>query len=435
MLRQGDYMSMVESQKPEQQLSQTTFQAIQELRLPREALGGSQMSRAQLAALLVLLALRVLDGLGAFGVFRSGDEIKSSRVKVLTYAIANLDAYLPSITSLDAEVYHQMTAMVRMLYDFNFAQLLQGENNPHSVWQLQCGKEEEGEDDIPFRSSEYPVRGPLPISTSFAPCLLGFAWHATGYHYHANLVKVTGSISLAGSLFLTELNGRSVLKGLSCLQDLSETQSQVSFAVFAMSWLPIRLGLCSQLSRTVQASSLQALVNDWEALTDQEQDALLELFLTDGHDDKAFIILYLPLFLANAMANPQLGLRCGLQFLVELYSKLLAHRCLNQDGSTVKVDISSLAASAKTIDNARLLRQCLDCSRIVKHGNGVTVLLTAESYQFMSGQLVEEDRRLNLLELVAAQQRRLEDALVGNRKQNLVRCVQPRPEKVLSDAF
>ena len=33
-----------------------------------------------------------------------------------------------------------------MLYDFNFAQLLQGENNPHSVWQLQCGKEEEGED-------------------------------------------------------------------------------------------------------------------------------------------------------------------------------------------------------------------------------------------------------------------------------------------------
>ena len=35
MLRQGDYMSMVESQKPEQQLSQTTFQAIQELRLPR----------------------------------------------------------------------------------------------------------------------------------------------------------------------------------------------------------------------------------------------------------------------------------------------------------------------------------------------------------------------------------------------------------------
>ena len=40
------------------------------------------MSRAQLAALLVLLALRVLDGLGAFGVFRSGDEIKSSRVKV-----------------------------------------------------------------------------------------------------------------------------------------------------------------------------------------------------------------------------------------------------------------------------------------------------------------------------------------------------------------
>ena len=39
-------------------------------------------------------------------------------------------------------------------------------------------------------------------------------------------------------------------------------------------------------------------------------------------------------------------------------------------------------------EGAGLSGQCLDCSRIVKHGNGVTVLLTAESYQFMSGSAI-----------------------------------------------
>ena len=131
------------------------------------------------------------------------------------------------------------------------------------------------------------------------------------------------------------------------------------------------------------------------------QDALYQVFLTDGlyqkvaleaerknpiwgHVLQAFIFLYLPLFLTNAVANQDLGLRplaarpllvitlpirsvqsvqsmqCvhpgrGLQFLVELYTKLVNHRCLNQEAFTVKVDISSLASLAKEIDDVRLL--------------------------------------------------------------------------------
>ena len=34
-------------------------------------------------------------------------------------------------------------------------------------------------------------------------------------------VEVTGAITLRGSMFLNELNGRSVLKGLACLQHVS----------------------------------------------------------------------------------------------------------------------------------------------------------------------------------------------------------------------
>jgi len=406
-----DYDSMVEAQKPGQRLSKVTFQAIE------ETLGGRQMSKEQLTALVVLLALRGLGKSSDFAKLCPPSERRTPE-QVLAYALANLDGYLPSVASLQGEVYHQIVALVRMLSDFNFAQMLQGENNPHSVWQLQCAREDEGED---------VYRTFLFVQVSI-------------------LCGVTGSMSLAGSMFLTEANGRSVMKGLACLHDLtgvdpaavywnyiSSRAEALDLHVATPSHLVLARLAC--LTRTVQASSLQALANGWEELTNQEKDALLELFLSDGHDDKAFILLYLPLFLANATANPDLGLRHGLQFLVDLYTKLMAHRCLNQEASTVTVDISSLASAAKNVDGARLLRLCLDCSRIVKHGTGVTVLLTAESYQFMSGQLVDEDRKLQMLELVAAQQRRLEDALMGRRQSMLVKEVSLRPDTVLSDVF
>ena len=61
---------------------------------------------------------------------------------VLYYAVSNLDPYLPSIASIKGEVFDMMICTVRMLGEFNFAQLLQGENNPHSVWQLQSARKD-----------------------------------------------------------------------------------------------------------------------------------------------------------------------------------------------------------------------------------------------------------------------------------------------------
>lgn len=58
------------------------------------------------------------------------------------------------------------------------------------------------------------------------------------------------------------------------------------------------------------------------------QDALYEIFLLDGHLQKAFLFQYLPLFLSNAVNNTDLGLKNALVFLVELYETLLNHRPL-----------------------------------------------------------------------------------------------------------
>lgn len=90
-------------------------------------------------------------------------------MQVLSYAVENLQAYLPSLASLKSESYehlgpiapwpsawHQLwsavgtpvspvfAVQVDILKEFNFAQFLQGENNPHSVWLLKNGLTSQG---------------------------------------------------------------------------------------------------------------------------------------------------------------------------------------------------------------------------------------------------------------------------------------------------
>jgi len=411
-LLKDDWKSMVDCQKPQARLSEKTFGSIQEF------LGAKRMTSHQLTSAFIILALRGLSKSEDFAKLCPPSERRTPE-QVLSYAISNLDAYLPSMACLRGEAYDFVVSTVRMLDQFNFAQLLQGENNPHSVWQLQCSLQEEGVEVFQIY---------LFIQVSI-------------------LCGVTGAITLRGSMFLSELNGRSVLKGLACLQHVSEEQPQAIYwryiasraeALQLVVQIPSHLVLArlACLTRTVEPKALQSLAADWDGLTELEQDALYQVFLTDGLYQKAFIFLYLPLFLTNAVANQDLGLRRGLQFLVELYTKLVNHRCLNQEAFTVKVDISSLASLAKEIDDVRLLRKCLDYARIVKHAHGVTVLLTAESYQILSGQLVAEDRSAELLERLSAQQRMLAEALMPVAKEPaLTLRKKTLVEEVVTDSF
>ena len=59
-----------------------------------------------------------------------------------------------------------------MLDQFNFAQLLQGENNPHSVWQLQSSLQEEGEEVFQHPSPNGDMKG----TGVFPGGSAGFAW-------------------------------------------------------------------------------------------------------------------------------------------------------------------------------------------------------------------------------------------------------------------
>ena len=93
-------------------------------------------------------------------------------------------------------------------------------------------------------------------------------------------------------------------------------------------------GLADLLFRSFISPSISP-DNTWHSAPLGSQDALYEIFLLDGHLQKAFLFQYLPLFLSNAVNNTDLGLRSGLVFLVELYQTLLNHRCLGPKWSTI----------------------------------------------------------------------------------------------------
>lgn len=104
---------------------------------------------------------------------------------------------------------------------------------------------------------------------------------------------------------------------------------------------------------------LQAAVQlqeDWLQLTKREREVLLDIFLLDGHEQKTFMFVYLPLFLSNAKANHDVGLLGALSFLVEVYDRLLKHRCLMLTGPSVRVDMSSLAFVIKDVEDVPTLR-------------------------------------------------------------------------------
>ena len=142
----------------------------------------------------------------------------------------------------------------------------------------------------------------------------------------------------------------------------------------------------------------------------RRQDVLLDIFLLDGHEQKTFVFVYLPLFLANSRANHDVNLLGGLKFLVEIYDRciifswsvceavdvshvykriffssyfiivriflgypswlfwmsevlffrLLQHRCLSLTGPSVMVDLSSMALVMKDVEDIPTLRPSSD---------------------------------------------------------------------------
>ena len=131
------YQSMVEAQEQGVRLTFSTWTAI------RQLLFCEEMSLEELNGLMVLLGIR--------GICKSPDFAKlvppgerRHHEQVLAYAVEHLQSYLPSLDSLKEESYANLSSVVEILKEFNFAQFLQGENTPHYVWLLKSAQVREG---------------------------------------------------------------------------------------------------------------------------------------------------------------------------------------------------------------------------------------------------------------------------------------------------
>jgi len=388
-LVRDNYDQVVACQDGPNKLTRTTWSAL------RELTHWNEMSFEELNAAMVLLGVRGLCKSKEFSRLVPPSERRNTE-QVLLHTVDHLSAYVPSLQALSMECYTHLGNAVRVMLDFNFAQFVQGENNPNSVWLLQCALGRDG-------------------TQAFRLCLLAQACMLCG---------VSGTSTVNGSLFLNELNGRCIVKALSSLRQVEDVEPHVTYWRYISSraealnlsvQTPSHLVLAriACLTRTLEPSAMLEVQEDWIQLSDRERDVLHDVFLLDGHEHKAFMFLYLPLFLANARSNPDLGLQGGLKFLVEIYDKLIRHKCLTLAGPTVKVDLSTLAVVATDVEDLPTLRKCLDFAKIVKHEKGVTVLLTSASYQVLTGQLVHHTRSADMLELLTQQQLRLESAIMS----------------------
>lgn len=382
-----NYQHMTINQDRPSRLSKSTWKSI------RDLLFCDEMTLDELNGLMVLLACR--------GICKSPDFAKivpprdrTRPEQVLSYAVENLQAYLPSLASLTGESYQYLGPVVDILKEFNFPQFLQGENNPHSVFLLQDGLTNQGEKVLKM-------------------CLLSQVCILCG---------VTGTVTLKGSLFLNEANGRCLVRALHALQQIHELDPHAVYWKYIQSRaealnLPVMTpshmvqARLACLTRCVEQQLAMELQDDWLHLTQKERDVLLDVFLLDGHEQKTFVFVYLPLFLANSRANHDVNLLGGLKFLVEIYDRLLQHRCLSLTGPSVMVDLSSMALVMKDVEDIPTLRKCFDFAKLVKHENGVTILLTTNSYQVLSGQLVHHTRSVDMLEQLTVQQSKLESAI------------------------
>merc|ERR1712003_438273 len=130
---------------------------------------------------------------------------------------------------------------------------------------------------------------------------------------------LTGSVSINGSLFLNELNARTMLLGLKSLELIEDGDPCVVYWGYIASrgqllsavvetpeeYAFARL-LC--LTRIVDADGLSKISSEWELLTADEQTSISKCFLMDGINEKAFMFTFFPLYLANARANAGIGL-------------------------------------------------------------------------------------------------------------------------------
>uniref|UniRef100_A0A7S2JZ27 Uncharacterized protein n=1 Tax=Zooxanthella nutricula TaxID=1333877 RepID=A0A7S2JZ27_9DINO len=196
----------------------------------------------------------------------------------------------------------------------------------------------------------------------------------------------------SGSRFLDQNTGTPIMDGLRVLQRLQQSSP------YAVYWQNIanrarRLSLpancapdcavarlaCLLRANAADVSALKAV---WMSLAPGDRTALTDHFLADGIVEPAYVLTFLPMYLANGQANPAVGLRRGLEVLVELIESLRSGGFAdNMQKPTVTVDLQDLAVFVRTVESPAVFMAVVVHSTLVPTSSGLRVVVGTKHKQ------------------------------------------------------
>jgi len=358
-LIQDDYDRFTDCQRGGDKMSREMWAAMQRFK----AWAGVTKEAAH--AVLVFLAIR---GIGKSQPLISAMHRDEQTPEVVVQRlIASFPTKVPSCQALSATGRSLVERALDIHRAFNFGHFLQGENTPRHVGVLQGIIKEEGTEVLRF----------------YLLSLVGV------------MCGLRGEESMKGSLFMSQSNVVPLMKAISVLQRLeSANPSGIYWGYISLraAELHIPANSIEQLAfarlaclSRAKESDIAELQGVWAGLSRADREALAGHLVADGINSLAFAFAFLPKFIANARANPAVGLHRALAVLVELIDSL------EKDGYAEKIgaqmlclNLQDLADFAETVENAGAFMVVQVHSSIVRRGDTLDVIVSPRHKQHSS---------------------------------------------------
>jgi len=316
-----------------------------------------------LHASLVFLTIR---GLGKSKLFNHmcPPPARSCPEYGVAYAMKEMTGLVPSAEWLPRRVTTLVRSALLLNKDFNFGQFIQGENIPFSVGQLEETVREEGDVLLKFY---------LFVMI----CVMS---------------GLTGRVTLAGSLFLTEQNANNLLSGLQYLQKVGSDDPQSIYWGY-MRKRATRLDNVKRstpeeltfarliaMTRTMDRKGLDTLEEAWKKLDSYDTQSMVKWMTADGIHTQALMCVFLPNYFSNAIANPHIGLHFAFLNLLDLLDRVEEYMDKAQ-AKVYTIDMADFAVMMSQCASSRSLCEIIKQLKILRKDTKISVVLTNDCRQ------------------------------------------------------
>eukprot|EP00928_Gymnodinium_smaydae_P038142 TRINITY_DN26361_c0_g1_i1.p1 TRINITY_DN26361_c0_g1~~TRINITY_DN26361_c0_g1_i1.p1 ORF type:complete len:1159 (-),score=154.66 TRINITY_DN26361_c0_g1_i1:48-3524(-) len=298
------------------------------------------LSEKEYFAMMVFLAIRGLGKIRA--VANAVPPQCDSPEAIVSHLMNHVQHLVPSVALLDEEMVTFISSILGINESFHFAQMLQAENTPSQVLELQKLIRNDGDQQLKFY-------------------LLGLV---------AVMCALGGARIQVGSTFMTEPNAKNVLSAINYLQRLSSLSPHAIYwgfletraATFRLRFQTVEDLAITRVAALIRASADDAkeLCSVWNALLEAERCILVDHFVADGITEKAFMFTFLPMFFANCRSNVCLNLKDAFTVMID-FIEILREQNLHQqtDAMTLSVDVRELADVALEVKSASFFQGVL----------------------------------------------------------------------------